>query len=282
MDKNFHYHYLEQTTLTPEFILEYERDLYIYSCQYDPEAEWDMDLTLESTVDDWRLSRDLVGWKKLGQALNEEWHMSATNQEWKKILEPSTKRTLREVFTFIASQGKRYTIRPAKLLGSNCQKAGIFLSIKELYASQGHDVSKLRPSSNIIPWLNRPNNIIYDIHQITPNQLPMVYYKNYYIKETLRSTHCLLILGVLPIFFLLYVSRCFPLSISWSTIFFYYLTLILSYPYMQKTDQQRSDKINEEIRYKREQADKETHWEDIKTFSDLVNKMSNSPYLKTN
>lgn len=279
MNKNLHYRYLEQTSLTPEFILEYERDMYLYSCEYDPDAEWDMDLTLESTVDDWRLSRDLVEWKKLGRALNEQWHMTATDQEWKKVLKPFNKRTLKDVFTFIANHGKRYTTRPARLLGSNCQKAGIFLAIKELYASRGHDVSTLRPSSNIIPWLNRTNNIIYDIHQITPNQLPMVYFKSYYTQITIKYTHCLFILAMLPLIFSLNICRLLP---YWIEITCYYLALIAVYPFIWKMDQQHLKIKNEKIQFQQEQAAKETHWEDIKTFTDLVNKMSGSPYLKIN
>ena len=51
---------IETEPFSPELVLEVIKDSYFQQCQYDPEAEPDIDLTFESTVDDWRNACDLV------------------------------------------------------------------------------------------------------------------------------------------------------------------------------------------------------------------------------
>jgi hypothetical protein len=81
--------------LTPDEVLAILVDQHRLQSQVDPEAEQDAVLTFDSSIADWRFACDLVGWRGLARALNEEWGMSLSLREWREILEPHDKRTLR-------------------------------------------------------------------------------------------------------------------------------------------------------------------------------------------
>ena len=58
---------------TPDEVLTILVDQHRHQSQVDPEAEADAILTFDSTIADWRSAGDLLGWHRLGQALNEDW-----------------------------------------------------------------------------------------------------------------------------------------------------------------------------------------------------------------
>ncbi len=120
----------EKVPATPEYILSVIQDSYRFSCANDPEAEPGMELTFESSVEDWRLACDLLPWKKLGNALNEWFNISLDSAEWYLLLEPESDRKLREVCEAIAKIADREKIRPLKIFGQECTKGGIFLTIR--------------------------------------------------------------------------------------------------------------------------------------------------------
>ena len=93
---NTHYPTIDEPA-TPEYVLAVLRDDYRQQCQYDPEAEPDVDLTFETTVAEWRNACDLVGTHDLGRAENEVWGIHRGDDEWRAILEPAKARTLGDV-----------------------------------------------------------------------------------------------------------------------------------------------------------------------------------------
>jgi len=52
-------------------------------------------LTFASSIADWRSACDLLGWRCLGQALNEKWALNLSVAEWRILVEPAGQRTLR-------------------------------------------------------------------------------------------------------------------------------------------------------------------------------------------
>ena len=63
----------------------------------DIEADPYAELNFDSSIDDWRNANDLLGWKELSIVLNEGFNISATEEEWKNVLTPSSKKTLKDV-----------------------------------------------------------------------------------------------------------------------------------------------------------------------------------------
>jgi len=171
----------EKESLTPQDILEILKDSHLQQCQYDPEADSEIDLTFESTIDEWRYACDLVSWKPLGKALNEWFGVSFSPTEWKNTLDPSEKRKLHDVCTLIAKQGRRYSIKPLKICGSISDEAGIFFTVRAALKQSGVETDKIKPSSSLQPVLrNHWGTFLDEIGKISPGTLPPVV-----IKETL-------------------------------------------------------------------------------------------------
>ena len=92
---------------TPAYILAVIQDAHRQQCQYDPEADPEAVLTPETTVAEWRDACDLVGWRKLGLACNQEWGIEVSKNEWREILEPADRKRLSDVCRLIAEHARR-------------------------------------------------------------------------------------------------------------------------------------------------------------------------------
>ncbi len=161
---------------TPEYILTVLRDDHRQQCQYDPEAaELDVDLTFETTVAEWREACDLVGTYDLGRAENEIWGIRCGDDEWRRVLEPAGKRTLADVCELIARHASRPRIRPARLLGSNCTTAGIFLTVRSLLRDAGADADTIAPSTPLAPYTRLHADVFLGpVSRLVPGALPLV------------------------------------------------------------------------------------------------------------
>ncbi len=160
---------------TPEYVLAVIRDSHRQQCQYDPEAEPDVELTLETTIAEWRYACDLLDWQQLGRALDGEWKLGRPDTEWYRVLEPAKKRTLRELCEFVAQGAVRPTIEPVRILGSTCLTAGAFLAIRSLLRDAGADVDSVAPSTSLDQYTRRhPGVFLGPISWLAPNALPKV------------------------------------------------------------------------------------------------------------
>jgi len=172
---NRHSPYIAMRPATPEYVLAVIRDAYQQQLQFDPEAEPGITLDFDSTVAEWRNACDLLAWKALGRALSIEWQFAATEQEWKRVLEPARRAKLGEVCGFIASRACRPEILPSRLLGGICAKGGTFLAIREILKNAGADVHILRPSSPVAPYLRQYPGVFLDaLPRLAPNRLPPI------------------------------------------------------------------------------------------------------------
>lgn len=158
-----------------EYVLSVIQDNHRQQCQYDPEAERDVLLTFDTTVAEWRSASDLVGWKKLGEALNVEWEIECASDQWFGVLEPAKERTLRDVCNLIAVDAVRDVVRPAKILGSTCATAGAFLTVRSMLQREGADDELIAPSTELASYTRLyTTTFLGPISRLAPNRLPPV------------------------------------------------------------------------------------------------------------
>src|SRR5579859_3193668 len=140
---------------TPDYVLAVLRDQHRQQCHYDCVADPDAILTFETTVADWVLACDLVGWRELGRALNQEWGIDYPDATWHTVLKPAKERRLRDVCTLIAERARRPRIRPTQFLGRPCTAAGVFLTVRSILAEAGATADQIAPSTPLAEYTRR-------------------------------------------------------------------------------------------------------------------------------
>jgi hypothetical protein len=162
---------VQEVPTTPEYILAVIKDSHRQQCQFDPEAEQDILLTFDSTIDEWREACDLLGWRRLAKAMNDWFKTGFSDEQWKAVLEPAKKQKLRCVCELMATKAKRIEIKP---FGNRCVNAGIFLTIRSLLKRAGVE-EEIKPSTQIAPFSrNYPEKFLGDIAKMEPGALPLV------------------------------------------------------------------------------------------------------------
>lgn len=141
--------------LTPRDILNILVEQHRISSILDFEADSEVKLNFNSTVNEWRNAGDLLPWKPLSEFLNECFGISVTENLWKQTLTPSRKKTLREVCELISKNCEYEDIKPKKIFGNNCLSASVFLTLKKYLQRRNVDVSNIKPSTLIAPYLDK-------------------------------------------------------------------------------------------------------------------------------
>lgn len=149
---------IEYRNLTAEEVFSIFKEEHRLCSPLDPEADPSFDLQPTSTVDDWRLARGLMAWKKLVKFYNDEFEIRIRLEEWKRAFEPGDEKTIMDVCDLISRHAQVQIVRPIKLFGENCLSASIFRSIKKNLDSRGIDTSELSPASRIEPVLKKNFN----------------------------------------------------------------------------------------------------------------------------
>ena len=141
--------------MTPDEILEIFIEQHRICSPLDPEAEPSVELSMTSSIDEWRNANDLLPWKPLSEFLNAEFNINVTEDEWKAVLTPPSKRTLKHVCELISKHVQCEDIKPKKFFGQECLSAAVFLTLKKLLERRAVDVSNLKPSSLVSPYFER-------------------------------------------------------------------------------------------------------------------------------
>lgn len=142
-------------TLTSTDILNIFIEQHRLTSPFDPEAEPNIKLSFDSTIADWREANDLLPWRPLFEFLNKEFQMSLSEKEWKSVLTPPSERTLRDVCELISNNYSRDNIVPVKILGQECLSASVFLTLKKNLKRRGVDISEIKPSTKLSPYLDK-------------------------------------------------------------------------------------------------------------------------------
>jgi hypothetical protein len=150
-------------------------DQHRHQSQVDPEAEPDAVLTFDSSIADWRFACDLVGWRGLGQALNEEWGMSLSSSEWREILEPPDKRTLRGLSETISREAEIEALPPTGLLGCSSPEGRAVRAVRAVLLSVGMPREDIRSTMPITPLMMRYGwRFLSPCLRLAPGALPAV------------------------------------------------------------------------------------------------------------
>lgn len=146
--------------------------------QYDGSALKNQNLTFETTIFDWRDICDLVETNELWKYLNYYFHLQASRETWKEILEPEDQRTLGDLCRFVSDMVEREVIEPIKIMGNYCGTAAIFKSLKRRLADRGLDVTDIRPSSRLEPLIKKYRHIlIEEVNLLAPTVLSPIGFK---------------------------------------------------------------------------------------------------------
>ena len=111
------------------------------------------ELTPDSLIWEWRDARDLLEWEELSVYLNKRFRINVAKIEWEKCFEPDGIRTIMDVCRMIASKASKVTYPMRKPMGQECLTASVFLGFKRNLLRKGVNVSELRPSSIVEPYL---------------------------------------------------------------------------------------------------------------------------------
>lgn len=189
---------LKPSKALPEDVLAIFRDDHRHQCEWDPEADPDIELTLDSTVEDWRYACDLVDWKRLANALNERWKVAIPMPRWQAVLTPPKKRKLKDVCELLASHIRIERVVSPTLFGRACAPAGVFFAVRELLARDGADVTELRPSTALSNYSHDHYHVLAGpISQLAPGLLPPIKIScPEYDRASCALTICFLGLGV--------------------------------------------------------------------------------------
>jgi hypothetical protein len=115
---------IEAAAASPDYVLEVLRESHRHQCSFDPEADPTVELSFGSSVAEWRNACDLLGTKKLAEALNDIWGLTIPSSDWQAVLEPARSRTLRDVCGLIASPSATRT-RHSQTSLARATQAGI-------------------------------------------------------------------------------------------------------------------------------------------------------------
>lgn len=177
--------------MTAEEALAIIKDSYRHAAVLDPECEPDVDLRIDTSVSEWRDACDLLGWRKLGRALNDWFGTQFTDDQWWAVLEPSSQRTLRGVCDLIASQALKPKVAPFRIGGAPCLSAGAFLSIRTALAQHGVPTAGVTPSTPIGPLARvHVGEFVTALGILSPGALPVPE-----IEETVAQAWSLRTLG---------------------------------------------------------------------------------------
>ena len=157
----------EYRNITAEEVFFIFKEEHRICSHFDPEADPTVVLTMDSSIEDWRYSMDLLKWEKLSQYLNEEFEIQPNKEEWVEALCPVKEKTMRNVCELISYHARLEVIKPIKLFGKQCLSASLFRSIEKNLSKRGVDTSNLKPSSKIEPFLK--SNFGEFIEQINKN-----------------------------------------------------------------------------------------------------------------
>jgi hypothetical protein len=160
---------------TPDEVLAILVDQHRHQPNMDSEAEPGAVLTFDSSIADWRSACDLLSWRGLGQALNQEWAMSLSLAEWRTILEPADQRTLRGLCEAISRQARIESLPDTGLLECRSLEGRAMRSLRAVLLRLGMPRNEIRTTTPVTPLLSKYGwRLLTPCVRLAPGALPAV------------------------------------------------------------------------------------------------------------
>jgi hypothetical protein len=166
--------FLPTRVATPSQILAVLQDIARHQAILDPEADG-IELSMQTTVAQWRIACDLLPWRPLSVALERQFELDVSDSEWERALEPANQRTLEDVCVLISQHVRLPDLQPWPIAGTQSLSAGTFLVLRTLLHRAGVPTEELAPSTPLAPLLqSHPVQILTVAGLLAPGRLPTV------------------------------------------------------------------------------------------------------------
>jgi hypothetical protein len=154
-------------------ILAVLQDIARHQAILDPEAD-EIELTMQTTVAQWRVACDLLPWRALYPALEQRFGVAFSDSEWERVLEPARRRTMEDVCGLLAQKVQLPSVRAWQ--GSRA--AGAFLLFRRLLGQ------RLAPHTPLAPLLqSHAVEILLAAGLVAPGKLPTVSLSGWWHKK---------------------------------------------------------------------------------------------------
>lgn len=185
--------------MTPEEVLDGVRDLYARAAGLSWEAaaaEIEFETALGDILAVEGFDSDTIELYFGTGSLTEEWY--------RRVWEFGTVRGL----CFALAQFVEVpSIEPVVVAGRPCWAAGAFLTIREVLANAGVDVSELRPSTPLLPYVwVRPDVFEWELPRLAPGRVPVVRFENRRLSRRILGA----VVGFGGLLLSVWIGRGFP------------------------------------------------------------------------
>jgi hypothetical protein len=131
------------------------------------------DPTADITIHEWRMVYELSGWPLLEHSVRNLFGIDLTVGEYRELLKDWKQTKLTSICERIARHAFAPVAEPVTFFGDTSLAAGMFLAVRRILAECGANVSDLRPSSPITPYLSRYwQKLVPALVRLAPGQLP--------------------------------------------------------------------------------------------------------------
>lgn len=152
---------------SPDEFLEIFKEQHRLFGPLDPMTIPNFEIAKETTIFDWRDSKDMLPWDELADYLNQEFRIKIPIKTWKTVLIPETEKTIWDLCQFLSSTVEKEEVKPIKVFGKECLSAAVFWTIKSNLKQKGAIVSELRPSTIIADFLKEDKNFSPLMEEVT-------------------------------------------------------------------------------------------------------------------
>lgn len=167
--------FLATRNMSAADVLESLRETHRHFSVLDPEVDGEVVLSFETTVAQWQEADDLVEWRALGRALNKEYEVDFGDAQWREVLKPERRKTLRDICELIAQRAQCPAAKPLRVCGTSCLSAGVFLTLRSSLRKSGVSVEDLRPTSKLSFYLeNHAAELTSIIGKMAPARVPLI------------------------------------------------------------------------------------------------------------
>jgi hypothetical protein len=188
------------TKYSSEEILQILTDFYNCQSQFDPEVYTDLEISYETTIEDWREACDLLEPKGLAKFYHDLFKLNAPIVDFENILIHEKENTLKEFCDYISENAQKEEIEPIISMGKACHEAAIFKTLISKLNERGIKTGKIRPSSEFTPLFKKHGDaFLTEVNKLAPGSLTNFEYKDNKIVRTGWSIIGIFILSIIVI-----------------------------------------------------------------------------------